>query len=84
MGEMSPDLRSAYASHADTPDHHERVIVTLEPGATLDALDGFDVHRTARSGTIVMGTATLAAATAIADSDTVVRIERDGEMEALD
>ncbi len=83
MGVMSSDLRDGYARHGDRPDHRESVIVTLETGASFVPVDGFEVHHTMRSGTIVSGAATLAAAIATAASDGVVRVERDGEMRAL-
>jgi hypothetical protein len=85
MAEMSPALRNAFASHRDDPDHREPVIVTVETGCDLADVAGLDVTGTARSGTIVMATATADAARRLEEHDGVVRVEHDGgDMRALD
>lgn len=85
MAEMSPALSSAFARHGDDPDHREPVIVTVEAGCDLTDVPGFDVNATARSGTIVMATATADAARALESHDGVVRVEHDsGDVRALD
>ena len=84
MAEMSSALRDAFAQHSD-PTHRESVIVTVDSGCSLDGIEGLHVVRTARAGTIVMGTATAAAVRALVSHEGVLRVEHDsGEMQALD
>ncbi len=84
MEEMSSTLRDAFAHHGD-PAHRESVIVTVDPACSLDDVEGLYIVGTARSGTIVLGTATAAAVRALVSHEGVVRVEHDGgEMRALD
>jgi len=85
MAEMSSVLRTAFSRHAAEPDHRESVIVTVEPGCSVADVEGFEVTNTARSGTIVMGTATGQAARSLASRAGVLRIEHDsGDMHAME
>ena len=85
VAEMSPALGDAFARHRDDPDHREPVIITIEAGCDLTDVGGFDVHGTARAGTIVMAAATADAVVQLEKHNGVVRVEHDGgEMRALD
>lgn len=85
MAELSSVLREAFSQHVADPDHRESVIVTVEPGCSVADVDGLEVTNTARSGTILMGTATGGAARLLASRVGVVRIEHDsGEMHAME
>ena len=84
MEEMSSALDDAFAEHRD-PAHREAVIVTVDPGCSLDDVEGLSVVGTVRAGTIVLGAATAAAVRALVSHEGVVRVEHDsGEMRALD
>ena len=85
MAEVSSALDRAFARHRDDPGHREPVIVTVEVGCELTDVQGLDVRGTARGGTIVMATATAAAARELEARGDVVRLEHDGgDMRAFD
>jgi len=85
MAEVSPALEDAFARHRDDADRREPVILTVDAGCELTDVPGLEVTGTARSGTIVMATATADAVRALATHDGVVRVEHDGgDMRALD
>jgi hypothetical protein len=82
---MSSVLRSALEQHVAEPDHRESVIVTVGPGCSVADVDGLEVTTTVRSGTILMGTATVQAIRSLARRAGVIRIEHDsGDMLALE
>jgi hypothetical protein len=82
---MSSVLRSAFAKHVAEPDHRESVIVTIGPDCSVADVDGLEVTATARSGTILMGTATVRAVGSLAERPGVIRIEHDsGDMHAME
>lgn len=85
MAEVSQSLRDAFGQHGDAPEHREPIIVTIEPDASLPDLSGFEVQHVTRSGTIVLGRASLAAVELLATLDVVTRVEHEsGDMRALD
>lgn len=83
--EVSATLIERFRQHAGDPEHREAVIVTLGPNGHLDDLveKGLAVSMSARGGTIVAGTVDAAQCDAVAAVPSVIRIEPDGEMNAL-
>jgi hypothetical protein len=84
MAEISRTLLERFSGQA--AGHREAVIVTLQPGTGIDDLAsaGLDVSATMLDGTIVAGTLDASGVRALGDMDSVVRVESDGEMHALD
>lgn len=86
MAEISEELRRRFDTPADKPGHREAVVVTLHADANTDALRraGLEIVYAMRNRPIVTGTVDAAGLAALAELETVARIEPDGEMHALD
>ena len=87
MPEISEALSEVFNQHADTPDHREQVIVTLNSGADPAELSrrGMEITLQMRNRPIAVGTITAATLESLSDWDGVARIELDSsDMRALD
>lgn len=87
MPGIDRQLREKFEQHADQPDHAEKVIVTLVPGADRAELEHFGMVVTSqlRNLPIVLGTITSANLNALSGWSEVERVELDASnMRALD
>ncbi len=85
MTQIDPELSRIFQAHHGDPDFRLAVIVTMEPGAHSDALvaAGMSVSMATRHGSIASGTIDATALNRLTRHESVIRIERDGEVRAL-
>jgi hypothetical protein len=86
MANIDDALTERFQRHAGDHQHRESVIVTLAPGGKVEELAdlGMAVTMSTRDGRIVAGTVTRKACDTISRLGSVLRVEPEGEMHALE